>query len=185
MYRIESSRAIDPCNNGKIIHIVHITERSWFLINFITLVDRQEGQAQYKSLIYNILFLNRRKSRKTVPLCHFWRIIKKGDLLQGGRTCIRFKAEKLSENIFLMDVHAQRVASHCEPGQFVIVRWTEGRIRLLFVIMPEKPERLRSRGSGSQTSTVKMSELKAGDSFRDFVGPLDVPLSLLRKISKV
>ena len=31
------------------------------------------------------------------------------------------KAEKLSENIFLMDVHAPRVASHCEPGQFVIV----------------------------------------------------------------
>ena len=32
------------------------------------------------------------------------------------------KAEKLSENIFLMDVHAPRVASHCEPGQFVIVK---------------------------------------------------------------
>ena len=38
------------------------------------------------------------------------------------------KAEKLSENIFLMDVHAPRVASHCEPGQFVTVEaptsWT-------------------------------------------------------------
>ena len=39
-----------------------------------------------------VLFADRReKSRKELlPLCHFWRIIKKGDLLQGGRTCIRF-----------------------------------------------------------------------------------------------
>ena len=37
------------------------------------------------------------------------------------------KAEKLSENIFLMDVHAPRVASHCEPGQFVIVKMDEKR----------------------------------------------------------
>ena len=28
------------------------------------------------------------------------------------------KAEKLSENIFLMDVHAPRVASHCEPVSY-------------------------------------------------------------------
>lgn len=56
------------------------------------------------------------------------------------------KAEKLSENIFLMDVHAPRVASHCEPGQFVIVKMDEkGSVsRLLFVIMTEKPERSRS-----------------------------------------
>lgn len=53
------------------------------------------------------------------------------------------KAEKLSENIFLMDVHAPRVASHCEPGQFVIVKMDEkgNASRLRSVIMTEKPER--------------------------------------------
>ena len=30
------------------------------------------------------------------------------------------KAEKLADKIFLMDVHAPRVAKHCQPGQFVI-----------------------------------------------------------------
>ncbi|MEE0781361.1 MAG: ferredoxin-NADP reductase, partial [Sellimonas sp.] len=32
------------------------------------------------------------------------------------------KAEKLADKIFLMDVHAPRVAQHCQPGQFVIVK---------------------------------------------------------------
>ena len=44
------------------------------------------------------------------------------------------KAEKLSENIFLMDVHAPRVASHCEPGQFVIVKMDEkGELSLIHI----------------------------------------------------
>ena len=84
------------------------------------------------------------------------------------------KAEKLSENIFLMDVHAPRVASHCEPGQFVIVKMDEKGERIPLTICDY------DREAGTITivvqevgaSTVKMSELKAGDSFRDFVGPL-------------
>ena len=38
------------------------------------------------------------------------------------------KAEKLSENIFLMDVHAPRVASHCNKSPFLIIRqkWHNG-----------------------------------------------------------
>ena len=32
------------------------------------------------------------------------------------------KAEKLAANIFLMEVEAPRVAKHCLPGQFVIVK---------------------------------------------------------------
>ena len=32
------------------------------------------------------------------------------------------KAEKLADKIFLMVVEAPRIAKHCEPGQFVIVR---------------------------------------------------------------
>ena len=52
------------------------------------------------------------------------------------------KAEKLADKIFLMDVHAPRVASHCQPGQFVIVKMDDKgeRIHLLFAIMIVKPE---------------------------------------------
>ena len=32
------------------------------------------------------------------------------------------RAEKLADKIYLMDVEAPRVAQHCEPGQFVIVK---------------------------------------------------------------
>ena len=32
------------------------------------------------------------------------------------------KARRLADKIFLMDVHAPRVASHCQPGQFIIVK---------------------------------------------------------------
>ena len=37
------------------------------------------------------------------------------------------RAEKLSSNVFLMDVEAPRVAKHCLPGQFVIVKVDEVR----------------------------------------------------------
>ena len=30
------------------------------------------------------------------------------------------KARRLADKIFLMDVHAPRVASHCQPGQFTV-----------------------------------------------------------------
>lgn len=54
------------------------------------------------------------------------------------------KAEKLADKIFLMDVEAKRVAKHCEPGQFVIVKMDEKGERILsrFVIIIEKQERL-------------------------------------------
>ena len=35
------------------------------------------------------------------------------------------KAETLAAKIHLMVVHAPRVASHCKPGQFVIVKLDE------------------------------------------------------------
>ncbi len=34
-------------------------------------------------------------------------------------------AEKLSANVFLMDVEAPRVARACQPGEFVIVKMDE------------------------------------------------------------
>lgn len=84
------------------------------------------------------------------------------------------KAEKLADKIFLMDVEAPRVAKHCQPGQFVIVKMDDKGERIPLTICDY------DREAGTITivfqevgaSTVKMSGLKAGDSFRDFVGPL-------------
>ena len=84
------------------------------------------------------------------------------------------KAEKLADKIYLMDVEAPRVAKHCEPGQFVIVKMDEKGERIPLTICDY------DREAGTITivfqtigaSTEKMSYLKAGDSFRDFVGPL-------------
>ena len=87
------------------------------------------------------------------------------------------KAEKLADKIFLMDVEAPRVARHCEPGQFVIVKMDEKGERIPLTICDYDREK------GTITivfqivgaSTLKMAELKAGDSFRDFTGPLGCP----------
>jgi len=84
------------------------------------------------------------------------------------------KAEKLAHQIFLMDVEAPRVARHCEPGQFIIVKLDEKGERIPLTICDY------DREAGTITivfqtvgaSTEKMSWLKAGDSFRDFIGPL-------------
>ena len=84
------------------------------------------------------------------------------------------KAEKLADKIYLMDVEAPRVAKHCQPGQFVIVKMDDKGERIPLTICDY------DREAGTITivfqevgaSTVKMSGLKAGDSFRDFVGPL-------------
>ena len=35
------------------------------------------------------------------------------------------KARRLADKIFQMDVHAPRVASHCQPGQFINVNMDE------------------------------------------------------------
>ena len=83
-------------------------------------------------------------------------------------------AEKLADKIFLMDVHAPRVASHCEPGQFVIVKMDEKGERIPLTICDY------DREAGTITivvqevgaSTTKMGTLKEGDYFRDFTGPL-------------
>lgn len=84
------------------------------------------------------------------------------------------KAEKLASNIFMKVVEAPRVAKHCLPGQFVIVKLDETGERIPLTICDYDAE------AGTVTivfqpigaSTMKMAELEAGDSFEDFVGPL-------------
>ena len=91
------------------------------------------------------------------------------------------KAEKLADKIYLMDVEAPRVAKHCEPGQFVIVKMDDKGERIPLIICDY------DREEGTITivfqtvgaSTEKMAQLKAGDSFRDFTGPLGCPSELI------
>ena len=84
------------------------------------------------------------------------------------------RAEELTNNIYLMEVEAKRVAKSCQPGQFVIVRMDEEGERIPLTICDYDREK------GSVTivfqcvgcSTLKMANLKEGDAFHDFVGPL-------------
>lgn len=84
------------------------------------------------------------------------------------------KAEKLASNIYLMDVEAPRIAKSCKPGQFIIAKIDEKGERIPLTICDY------DREAGIITivfqpvgaSTEKMAKLQAGDSFRDFTGPL-------------
>ena len=90
-------------------------------------------------------------------------------------------AEQLSANVYKKVVHAPRVAKSCEPGQFVIVRLDETADRIPVTICDY------DREAGTITivfqpigvSTSKMVDLKEGDSFLDFVGPLGRPSELV------
>ncbi|MCD2491246.1 sulfide/dihydroorotate dehydrogenase-like FAD/NAD-binding protein [Lacrimispora sp. NSJ-141] len=90
------------------------------------------------------------------------------------------RAEHLAENIVLMDVEAKRVAKACQPGQFIIVRLDEKGERIPLTIADYDREK------GTVTivfqpigaSTYQFADLKAGDSFMDFVGPLGRPSEL-------
>ena len=72
-----------------------------------------------------------------------------------------------------MNVEAPRVAKHCHPGQFIIVKIDEEGERIPLTICDYDIE------EGTVTivfqivgaSTLQMSKLKTGDAFADFVGP--------------
>ncbi|RGY95848.1 sulfide/dihydroorotate dehydrogenase-like FAD/NAD-binding protein [Clostridium sp. AM58-1XD] len=93
------------------------------------------------------------------------------------------KAEKLAEKIYLMDVEAPRVARACQPGEFVIVKMDEKGERIPLTICDFDREKgtvtivFQTLGA----STIKMAELKAGDAFQDFVGPLGNPSEFVKE----
>ena len=78
------------------------------------------------------------------------------------------KAEKLAQNIYLMDVKAPRIAKNCQPGQFIIAKMDEIGERIPLTICDY------DREQGTITivfqivgaSTERMAGLKEGDSFR-------------------
>ena len=84
------------------------------------------------------------------------------------------KRKQLTESIFLMEVVAPRVAHKSLPGQFIIAKIDEEGERIPLTICDY------NREQGTVTivfqvlgaSTFAMSQLKEGDYFMDFVGPL-------------
>lgn len=91
------------------------------------------------------------------------------------------EAKELAANIYYMVVEAKRVAKSCYPGQFVIVRMDDEGERIPLTICDY------DRAAGTVTivfqtvgaETKRMSALKAGDGFRDFVGPLGCASDLI------
>lgn len=87
------------------------------------------------------------------------------------------ETKELAANIFYMVVEAKRVAKACKPGQFVIVRADEQAERIPLTICDYDREKgtvtivFQIVGAGTQM----MADLKAGDAFHDFVGPLGCP----------
>lgn len=94
------------------------------------------------------------------------------------------KSEHLTANNYLMVVEAPRVAKSCLPGQFVIVRTDKDSERIPLTICDY------DREAGTITivfqivgaSTHYMSQLKAGDAFHDFVGPLGCASELITDV---
>lgn len=91
------------------------------------------------------------------------------------------RRESLSENIFLIDVSAPRVAEKCLPGQFVIVRADEKGERIPLTICDYN----RENGTVALVvqivgaSTLKLSRLNENDGVEDIVGPLGVPSEIV------
>ena len=93
------------------------------------------------------------------------------------------KKRLLSENIYLMDIEAPRVAKSANPGQFVIVKVDEKGERIPLTICDYDKE------AGTVTivyqtlgaSTKVMAEYNEGDYFSDFVGPLGVPSEMVHE----
>ncbi len=85
--------------------------------------------------------------------------------------------KNLAPRVFLLRIHAPRVATAAQPGQFVIVIADEHAERVPLTIANFDREEgwvdLVVQASGP--STTKLSEKKKGDELKDFVGPLGVP----------
>ncbi len=85
------------------------------------------------------------------------------------------RREQFSPYTFLWDVLAPDVARAARPGQFVMLRLHEGAERIPLTIADTDPEAgtvtLVVQALGKSTHEM-MEGYRAGDSFRDFVGPL-------------
>lgn len=83
----------------------------------------------------------------------------------------------LTENIYLMDIEAPRVAKSAKPGQFIIIKNDEKGERIPLTIADYDRERgtvtivFQTVGAG----TKQLAQFEEGEFVADFVGPLGVP----------
>ena len=89
-------------------------------------------------------------------------------------------ANRMTANIYRMDVEAPRVAKRAMPGQFIIAKVDEYSERIPLTICDYDPFKgtITIVFQPVGASTQRMAGLKAGDSFMDFVGPLGRPSEL-------
>ena len=89
----------------------------------------------------------------------------------------------LTDNIYLMDIEAKRVAKSAKPGQFVIVKTDEKGERIPLTIADYDSEKgtvtivYQTVGVG----TRELSEFEVGEYVQDFVGPLGMPSEFIHE----
>ena len=90
------------------------------------------------------------------------------------------ETRNLAGNIYEMVVEAPRVAKRCLQGQFIIVKLDEVSERIPLTICDYDREKgtITIVFQPVGASTQKYVDLKAGDVFMDFVGPLGQPSDL-------
>ncbi|HOG19214.1 MAG TPA: NADPH-dependent glutamate synthase [Salinivirgaceae bacterium] len=91
--------------------------------------------------------------------------------------------QQLAPNILRMDVHAPRMASSAKPGQFLMAMTDKYGERIPLTICDYNPQK------GTITivfqivgiSTQTMADLKVGEAFSDFAGPLGRPADFVNE----
>jgi len=93
------------------------------------------------------------------------------------------KKEQVAQHIYLMDVHAPRLAKAAKPGQFLIVISEKNSERIPLTICDFDAD------AGTVTivfqvvgkSTEKMAKLNVGDAFAEIAGPLGLPAEFIHE----
>ena len=93
------------------------------------------------------------------------------------------KKRLLTDNIYLMDIEAPRVAKSAKPGQFIIIRNTDKGERIPLTIADY------DKDAGTVTivfqtvgaSTKELAEFEVGEYVQDFVGPLGTPSEFIKE----
>ncbi|MPQ43705.1 sulfide/dihydroorotate dehydrogenase-like FAD/NAD-binding protein [Clostridium tarantellae] len=89
----------------------------------------------------------------------------------------------LTNNIYLMDIEAPRVAKSAQPGQFIIIKINEKGERIPLTIADYNREKgtvtivFQTVGLG----TKKLASCNIGESVMDFVGPLGQPSEFIHE----
>lgn len=91
--------------------------------------------------------------------------------------------KELTDNIFLMDIEAPRVAKSAKPGQFIIIKNNEKGERIPLTIAGYDKEKgtvaivFQAVGKG----TKELASYEVGQEVADFVGPLGQPSELIHE----